>query len=37
LEQVVLDVTGHGADRVAAPDEPIQRPDEIVWADGDRA
>jgi ABC-2 type transport system ATP-binding protein len=37
LEQVVLDVTGHGADRVASlDDEPIQQPDEIVWADGDR-
>lgn len=46
LEQVVLDVTGHGADRVSDPDSdpdsdptdgPVQQPDEIVWAqDGDQ-
>lgn len=37
LEQVVLDVTGRGSDVVLTDDEAIQQPDEIVWADGDRA
>lgn len=38
LEQVVLDVTGRGNDVVLTDDEAsIQQPDEIVWADGDRA
>lgn len=37
LEQVVLDVTGRGNDVVLTEDEAIQQPDEIVWADGDRA